>query len=96
MCNETAGNSINADEIRNENRFLIFVFEKNKNCQPTKNPCDGREGKAESDATESKIAVVLSPRGVSCLRRAVSSGNVTPTAIRSLAVPWPRSFKEMG
>ena len=88
MCNETAGNSINADEIRNENRFLIFVFEKNKNCQ--------REGKAESEATESKIAVVLSPRGISCPRRAVSSGNVTPTAIRSLPVPWPRSFKEMG
>ena len=30
MCNETAGNSINDDEIRNENRFLIFVFDKKK------------------------------------------------------------------
>ena len=39
MLNETAGNSIDADEIRNENRFLIFVLEKNKNCQPTKNFC---------------------------------------------------------
>ena len=44
MCNETAGNRINAGEIQNENRFLIFLFMKNKNCQPTKNTCDGRGG----------------------------------------------------
>ena len=41
MCNETAGNSINDDEIRNENRFLIFVVEKNKNWKQTKYNCDG-------------------------------------------------------
>ena len=41
MCNETAENSINDDEIRNENRFLIFVFEKNKNWKQTKYNCDG-------------------------------------------------------
>ena len=41
MCNETAGNSINDDKIRNENRFLIFVVEKNKNWKQTKYNCDG-------------------------------------------------------
>ena len=41
MCNETAGNSINDDEIRNENGFLIFVVEKNKNWKQTKYNCDG-------------------------------------------------------
>ena len=44
MCKETAGNRINAGEIQNENHFLIFLFMKNKNCQPTKNTCDGRGG----------------------------------------------------
>ena len=44
MCKETAGNRINADEIQNENRFLIFLFMKSKNWQPTKNTCDGRGG----------------------------------------------------
>ena len=33
MCNETAGNSINDDEIRNVNRFLIFVVEKKKKIE---------------------------------------------------------------
>ena len=44
MCKETAANRINAGEIQNENRFLIFLFMKNKNCQPTKNTCDGKGG----------------------------------------------------
>ena len=44
MCKETSGNRINAGEIQNENRFLIFLFMKNKNCQPIKNTCDGRGG----------------------------------------------------
>ena len=35
-------------------------------------------------------------RDDTCLRRAVSRGNVTPTAIRSLPVPWPRSFQRNG
>ena len=59
MCNETAGNSINDDETRNENRFLIFVLEKNKNWKPTKYNCDGWEGKTGSGATANKMAVVL-------------------------------------
>ena len=44
MCKETAANRINAGEIQNENRFLIFLFMKNKNCQPIKNTRDGRGG----------------------------------------------------
>ena len=44
MCKETAGKSINDDEVQNENRFLIFLFMKNKNWKPTKNTCDGRGG----------------------------------------------------
>ena len=52
----------------------------------------GGEGKAGSGATESKMAVVLLPSGVSCLRRAVSNGNVTPTVIQSLHVSWLGRF----
>ena len=44
MRKETAGNRINAGEIQNENRFLVFLFMKNNNCQPTKNTSDGRGG----------------------------------------------------
>ena len=73
--------------------FRFWYLRKTKIAKLPKIPVMGGEGKAGSGATESKMAVVLSPRGVSCLRRAVSSGNVTPTAIRSLPVPWPRSFQ---
>ena len=44
MCNETAGNSINADEIQNEQSPFDFRIWENKNCQPTKNICDRKGG----------------------------------------------------
>ena len=78
------------------NRLLIFVFEKTKIANQPKISVTGREGKTGSGANESKMALVQSPRDDTCLRRAVSSGNVTPTAIRSLPVPWPRSLQRNG
>ena len=59
MCKETAGNRINAGEIQNENRFLIFLFMKNKNCKRLKIPLTGGEGKIGSGATANNMAVVL-------------------------------------
>ena len=79
-----------------KNRFLIFVFEKTKIANRPKISVTGREGKTGSGANQSKMALVWSPRDDTCLRRAVSSGNVTATAIRSLPVPRPRSFQRNG
>ena len=67
--------------------FWFSYLRKTKIANLPKIPVMGGEGKAGSGATERKMTVLLSPRGVSCLRRAVSSGNVMPTAIRSLPVP---------
>ena len=50
------------------------------------------QSKTGSGVTANKMAVVLQWRSVSCLRRAVSNGNVTPTAIQSLPVSWLRRF----
>ena len=54
MCNETAGNSINADEIRNEKSFFDFRIIANR----PKIPVTGREGKTGDGATESMMVVV--------------------------------------
>ena len=59
MCNETAGNSINDDEIRNENRFLIFVFDKKKIENRPNITVTVGEGKSGSGVTANKMAVVL-------------------------------------
>ena len=50
------------------------------------------QSKTGSGVTANKMAVALYWRSVSCLRRAVSNGNVTPTAIQSLHVSWLRRF----
>ena len=77
---------------------IVFWFpylKKTKIANRPKIPVMRGEGKTGSGANQSKMALVWSRRDT-CLRGAVFSGIVTPTAIRSLPVPWPRSFKEMG
>ena len=59
MCNETVGNGITAGEIQNENRFLIFVFMKNKIANRPKISVMEGEGKTRSGAKAKKLAVVL-------------------------------------
>ena len=59
MCKETSGNRINAGEIQNENRFLIFLSMKKKIANRLKIPVTGGEGKSGSGATANKTAVVL-------------------------------------
>ena len=66
MCNETAGNRINAGEIQNENRFLIFLFIENRLKIPVPRGGGGGRGKSGSGATTNKMAVVLQRRSVPC------------------------------
>ena len=53
------GNSTKADEIQNENRFLIFVFMKTKIANGQKIAVTGGEGKTGSGTTANKMAVAL-------------------------------------
>ena len=59
MCKETSGNRINAGEIQNENRFLIFLSMKKKIANRLKIPVTGGEGQRGSGATANKMVVVL-------------------------------------
>ena len=77
----SARNGVTAGEIQNKNRFLIFVFMKNKIANRPKIPVMEGEGKTGSGATANKMAVVLKWTSVPCLRRAVFRGKVKPTAI---------------
>ena len=49
-------------EMQNKNRFLIFVFMKNKIANRPKLPVMEGEGKTGSGATAKKMAVVLKLR----------------------------------
>ena len=55
----SARNGVTAGEIQNKNRFLIFVFMKNKIANRPKIPVMEGEGKTGSGATANKMAVVL-------------------------------------
>ena len=56
---QTARNGVAAGEIQNKNRFLIFVFMKNKIANRPKISVMEGEGKTRSGATAKKVAVVL-------------------------------------
>ena len=81
MCSKFCKKRCYCCEIQNKNRFLIFLFMKNKIANRPKIPVMEGEGKTGSGATAKKMAVVLKWTSVPCLGRAVFRGNVRPTAI---------------
>ena len=90
MCKETSGNRINAGEIQNENRFLIFLFIENRLKIPV--PRGGGGGGVKAEVARLQTRWRSSCREgvfrVAFLRQAVYKGNVTPTGSQSLPVSY--------
>ena len=92
MCKETSGNRINAGEIQNENRFLIFLFIENRLKIPVPRGGGGGGEGVKAEVARLQTRWRSSCREgvfrVACLRQAVYSGNVTPTGGQSLPVSY--------